>query len=102
MKINLSVAITGIGGKPFKNNGEDMTVKQAILLALAAPSTKQTGSNPEEVAKIWRLFRKIDPSVDEVDLKSDEIVLIKKMVSERLASEVVAGFVVCHIEPEKE
>lgn len=102
MQINLSVLVPGIDGKPIKMGNEDATVKKAILLSLAAPSTKQSGSNPDDVVKIWRLFRKIDSTETEVDLKSDEIVLIKKIVSERLASEVIAGFVICHIEPEKD
>lgn len=101
MKVDLTKIITQMGGKPFKNGEEDMTLKHGILLALMAADPNQKTVSPEDALSLRRLFDKLDRSDDLVDLKSDEMVKIKQVVASRL-SPFVAGSVIDLLEPEVE
>lgn len=99
MNINMNKKITGIKKEVIKNGELDLTIKDAVLMALVIPNPDRNGSTPEESLKTRKLFDKIDESVEYVDLKSEEIVKLKEIVAKRL-SEIVAGSVILALEPE--
>lgn len=102
MKVLLQTKILGKGKKPIQAQaGEDLILKEALLLALILPNPNAQGTSPEEALKTRKIFDKIDEAEEEVDLKSEEIVKLKKLVAERLA-EIVAGRVIQLLEPDED
>jgi len=82
MKINIESEIKQADGiKPIANpdperNAEPMTLKDVCINALLAPDQKETD---KEKYSDYELFQKIR-DVKEVDLKTNEIVRIKKKI----------------------
>ena len=82
MKINLTTQMKQADGiKPIANrdpekNGLPMTLKDVCINALLAPDQKET---EKDKYSDYELFQKLR-DVKEIDLKSEEIVRIKKKI----------------------
>jgi hypothetical protein len=100
MKVQLKKVITGIRNEPIKHGGGELTVKEALLLALTLPNPDSKGSTADEAVKTRKLFNRLDAAEDEIELKSDDVVKLKDLLAKRL-SEVVAGAVILELEPEE-
>lgn len=101
MKIDLTQIITGIGGKPMPDGDGDMTLKKGLLFALMGMDPNQKTASVEEALQLRRLFDKLDRAEYDIELKSDEVVQLKKVVASRLTP-FIAGSVIDLLEPQVE
>lgn len=101
MKIDLTQIITGIGGKPMADGDTDMTLKKGLLFALMGMDPNQKTASVDEALQLRRLFDRIDRTEDMIDLKSEEVVTLKKTVASRLTP-FVAGSIIDLLEPQVE
>lgn len=99
MKLNLLQTITGINKQPIKDQDGDLNLKRALLIALIQPNPESRGASPEDAIKVRKLFDKIDSCEGEIELKSEEVVFLKKIAARSL-SEIVAGAICLALEPE--
>lgn len=95
MKIDLDQIITGIGQEPLKNDGKSLNIKTALLIALIGSEN----GTVENAVKSRKLFNFIDRAEGCIDLKSEEVVMLKNICAKGLTP-VVAGSVVLALEPE--
>lgn len=88
-KVNFNDFLIGFDGNPIKKaNNENSTFKSICQDALWTPEQNETA---EEKYNAYKLSRKID-SDDEVELKAEDIVLLKKKVG-KLYGALVVGLV---------
>lgn len=96
--VNLNQVITGINKEPIKDKDGELTLKRALLLAMIIPNPSPQGVSPQEAIRTRKLFDRIDACEGELDLKSEDIVLLKTMLARGL-SEIVAGSAIMLLEP---
>ncbi len=99
MKIKLNSQLKASNGKdPLLNvEGMEMTLREVCIHALLSPDNKDTR---ERKWKKYELYKEIRDAVDEVDLVSDKITLIKELFAQ-FHSQLVMGQCFEIIEPEK-
>ncbi len=90
MKIDTNQTLKALNGEVLKDNdgqgnAVDATLKMAVVNALLAPVQKETGLDK---VKKYELATRIYKN-DEVELSSEDIVLIKKCVGDNFAPIVV-------------
>lgn len=99
MEIDLKKLVTGPKKEAFKDqDGKDLNVKSGILLAMV--SYREQNLSPEDCLKQQKIFDKVDEAEDKVDLKSDELVRLKNILSKSVLSPLMAGKIINLIEPE--
>lgn len=96
MEINVLEVLVEKGGKPYQQNGENFTLKEALLLALDAPSSQ--GVDARQAVKRRRLFIRIDNATGPVTFAMEEIMLLKELVSQTLRP-LIAGQVLLMLDP---
>lgn len=81
MKIKINEALKGIDGvTPLPNpdgKGANLTLKDIIIASLLSPIQ---GESEKEKLERYDAFKKVRDSSVEVDLKAEEVVIIKKTV----------------------
>ena len=96
MKLNLTTVIKDQYGVPFKNQHRDaegavivepLTVKLALIASLLnAPDEK--GAKPDDKLRRYQLYQRVEAATDVVDLKVDELALIKNLANVHYATMV--------------
>jgi hypothetical protein len=99
MNVSLKKEITGIKKEVIRHEGDPLTVKKALLMALILPNPDAKGTTAEDALKTRKLFDRLDEAEDEISLSAEEIVKLKEIVAKRL-SELVAGSVILALEGE--
>lgn len=97
MKVKLNQQMQEIDGRPVQVTGRPpMTLKDVIVNSLLAVARNpQTGQPETESEKIkfekYELIRKIRDKKIEVDLKAEDVALIKKLISKHQHSPLIVG-----------
>lgn len=80
MKVNFTQQLRAYGDKTMRDDaGEPLTLKSVAIVAMQGAKEK----NPEKRYKLGRLGERVYESGEEgIDLKSDEVALIKKCIGE--------------------
>jgi hypothetical protein len=89
MKLNLNTTIKNLQGEPFKNEGKDVTIKEVLETALLVGS-KQEDSD-EEKYKRFKLVNEIYQAKETIELKSDQIIDLKKLVYRAYPNILICG-----------
>lgn len=92
MKINLKAVITDNRRKPIKDaGGEDLTLEIIAYSALSSLAASEMNLGRDERLKRGRLAQKIVAAEDgKVDLKAEEITLLKQCIGSSYGPWVVA------------
>jgi len=108
MKVNVSATVLDIHGNAVKDKGAsgdvDVTVKDVLILALSRGEDPRENISAPDLVKRKKLAQSIVSSDSEVEMKSEEVSLLKKLVA-NLPKNVgfnplVAGIVIEMVEPE--
>jgi hypothetical protein len=76
MKIKINQALMDVDGKtPVKEDGKIVTLKEACIGAILAPTKEDDQKKKFEK---WEVFKKLRDAGEEVDLTADEIAMIEK------------------------
>ena len=81
MKCNFNTILVDAKGNPVVQDGEPLTSKTIICPILFSAGE---GYTQEEKYKAYRIMRKIEDT-DEVELTSEEVTLIKKIIAPQLS-----------------
>lgn len=92
MKINLNTKLKTLDGRPIKNQIEgksdaDLDLKIVCTTALLGNYNENIDGN--EKAKRYQLALDIQKSSDSIDLKSEEITLLKELIGKAFATLIV-------------
>lgn len=117
MKVKVNKIIQNIYGEPMKSTRkkpgamvdendiesvkkgrEDMTLREVIVTALVSPLPDEKLDISEQM-KRYKLVTKIQATKIEIELKSDEVVLIKDLISKTWPSPLISGQAFEMIEP---
>jgi hypothetical protein len=98
LKIQLNTPITGAKRTPVETSDGPLTLRQAMLIALAAANPDARGTTPEEAVKTRQLFDRIDAAESEMEISPEEATKLKLRLAARL-SELVAGQAILLLEP---
>ena len=72
MKIKLEITLKGIKDEPLQ-----LTVKDVIIQSLLSPVNED---KQEEKWHKYEVYKKVKEALDEVELKTEDVTLIKKMI----------------------
>jgi hypothetical protein len=102
MKITgLSTVLQTMRGEPIKEGNDPMTLKDVMVNALnMTPQDERIDG--KEKQKRYHLAGRIWMAGDEIDLTSDEVVLVKNLIAKVYASALVVGQAWDMIEPPAE
>ena len=88
MKVNFNVELTGLDKKPIIENGETLTIKDAVVATLMRQSNEKIGGLEKE--KCFKLAQKIYNAKGELELDLTEASAIKVM-SEHFQNVLIYG-----------
>ena len=88
MKVNLSLPVLDLEGKPIKDGDKDLTVRTVCCGALLTPDQKNPDQTSEEKVKFFKLALRI--ADDEEDFSIDDIAILKKQIG-KLFPPLVVG-----------
>ena len=90
MKIDVTRTFTTLNGKEIKNEeGEIVTLRSIIANSLLAQYQDETNLSGEEKVKRWKLAQTVYAD-DIVNLSTEDIVLIKKLVGKSMVTLIAA------------
>jgi len=103
IKVNLKQVLKDLSGKPIKDgseDGEDLTLKTIICNSLGGGYQEEKGVlKPSEVTMRYSLSVDIFKANSEIELTSNEVELIKKLVVKAYPQALISGQAISMIDP---
>ena len=93
MKIDLTILIKGLNGKPIENDDKSsMTFADAFKTALLTYIEEDKDISADDKLKNWELAKLIDKNAKgSVELKTEQVVRIKERIHKVFLSPIVYG-----------
>lgn len=99
MKVQVSKLLKDFDGESVKIQDRDLFLKDVLIKALSMPEQKM---DYNEMLKRYLLAQKIQDASDEIELKSEDIVLLKKQIGNAGYSPMIGGQAINELEKPKD
>ena len=101
MEVNVSHAFKNLDGKPIKDDeGTEFTLKMACTNALLANHPNEKDITGTEKARRYNLAMDIHKAKDKIDLRSEDVTLLKELIA-KMGSPLVVGQAYEILDPKK-
>jgi hypothetical protein len=87
VKIDFTRPILDLSGKPIESDGQPLTLEMVTVSSLLQPAKDPNGTDKYRRYTLIRMIH----GATEVDLKTDDIVYIKKLIGESPFTPIVTG-----------
>lgn len=88
MKIDFRKVLNDFEGKPIKTDDGELTLERVAISALLQPAKDETGENKY---KKYSLMKLIHGAKEAVELKAEDIAMVKKAIGDSSFTALVTG-----------